>query len=122
MFPTTIYDVNVRLAQCHLESRTLFTSLSVRSREIFVRISYLYRRSTLFAYITTIMYKSLGTHLHLCGFFFQFTHAQPLPPPHKQRWMRVGVCPEFFRLSTLYRMGGWRTAKKFRKGCPTCIL
>ena len=51
----------------------------------------------------------------ICAAFFQFTHAQPLPPPYKQRWTRVGVYPEFFRVSTLYRVGKGRTAKKFRK-------
>ena len=81
MFPSAIYDVNVRLAQCHLESRSLFLSLGVRSREFFVRKSYLYRRSTLFAYITTIMSKSLGTHLHLCGFFSIHTCPTPTPTP-----------------------------------------
>ena len=30
---------------------------------------------------STIMTKSLVTNLHLWGFFFQFTHAQPLPCP-----------------------------------------
>ena len=50
--------------------------------------------------------------------FFQFTHDQPLPPPHKQRWTRVGVYPEFFRVSTLYRVGGGRTAKKKSKKMP----
>ena len=30
---------------------------------------------------STIMTKSLVTNLHLWGFFFQFTHAQPLPLP-----------------------------------------
>ena len=39
MFPSAIYDVNVRLAQCHLESRSLFLSLGVRSRAISVKLS-----------------------------------------------------------------------------------
>ena len=34
------------------------------------------------------MDKSLGTLLHLWS-YFQFTHTQPLPPPHKQRWTRL---------------------------------
>ena len=39
MFPSAIYDVNVRVAQCHLESRSLFLSLGVRSRAISVKLS-----------------------------------------------------------------------------------
>ena len=46
---------------------------------------------------------------------FQFTQVQPLPSPHKQCWTRVSRI--FFRVSTLYRVGGGRTARKFRKGC-----
>ena len=46
---------------------------------------------------------------------FQFTQVQPLSSPHKQCWTRVSRI--FFRVSTLYRVGGGRTARKFRKGC-----
>ena len=46
---------------------------------------------------------------------FQFTQVQPLPSPHKQCWMCVPRI--FFRVSTLYRVGGGRTARKFQKGC-----
>ena len=118
MFPTTIYDVNVRLAQCHLESRSLFTSLGVRSREIFVRKSYLYRCSTLFAHITTIMYNSLGT-------LFAFVHFNshiPNPYPHPTNNVgRVSACIQNF--SEFQHCIGWgRTAKNCRKGCPRCIL
>ena len=38
----------------------------------------------------TIMDKSLGTLLDFWG-IFQFTHAQPLPSPHKQRWTPVST-------------------------------
>ena len=53
----------------------------------------------------TIMDKSLGTLLRFWGKF------QPLPSPHKQ------CCTRVFFLSTLYRVGGVRTARQFRKGC-----
>ena len=43
------------------------------------------------------MNKSLGTLLHLWG-VFQFTHAQPLPSPHKQHWTLVSrIFSEFQR-------------------------
>ena len=48
----------------------------------------------------TIMNKSLGTLLHFWG-IFQFTQVQLLPSPHKQGWTG-----KFFRVSTLYRVGG----------------
>ena len=60
------------------------------------------------------MDKSLGTLLHFWG-VFQFTQVQTLPSPYKQCWMYVSRI--FFRVSTLYRVGGGRTARKFRKGC-----
>ena len=57
----------------------------------------------------TIMEKVLG-HLRFWS-VLQFTQVQPLPN-------NVGrVYPEFFRVSTLYSVGGGRTARKFRKGC-----
>ena len=113
MFPTTIYDVNVRLAQCHLESRSLFTSLGVRSREIFVRKSYLYRCSTLVAYITTIMYKSLGTDLHLCGFFS--IHTCPTPTPTLQT--TLDACRRVSRIFPSFSIvqGGGELQKTFEK-------
>ena len=44
----------------------------------------------------------------------QFTQVQPLPSPHKNAGR---VYPEFFfRVSTLYRVGGGRTARKSREG------
>ena len=46
---------------------------------------------------------------------FQFTQVQPLPSPHTQCWTSVSGI--FFRVSTLYRVGGRRTARKFHKGC-----
>ena len=60
------------------------------------------------------MDKSLGTLLHFWG-VFQFTQAQPLPSPHKQCWTLESRI--FVRVSTLYRVGGGRTARNFRKGC-----
>ena len=62
----------------------------------------------------TIVDKSLGTLLRFWG-VFQFTQVQPLPSPHKQCWTRVSRI--FFRVSTLYRVGGGRTARKFWKRC-----
>ena len=64
--------------------------------------------------LSTITDKSLGTLLHFWG-VFQFTQVQPLPSPHKQCWTHVSRI--FFRVSTLYRVGGGRTARKFLKGC-----
>ena len=55
--------------------------------------------------------KSWDT-LHFWG-VFQFTHAQPLPLPHKQSWARVSEI--FFRVSTLYRVGGRENCKKILK-------
>ena len=48
---------------------------------------------------------------------FQFTQVQSLPfSPQKQCWTRVSRI--FFRVSTLYRVGGGgRSARQFRKGC-----
>ena len=63
---------------------------------------------------TTIMDRSLGTLLHFWG-VFQFTQVQPLPSPHKQCWTRV--CRIFLRVSTLYWVGGGRTARNFRNRC-----
>ena len=63
---------------------------------------------------TTIMDKSLGTVLHFWG-VFQFTQAQPLPSDHSTM---LDLCIQnFFRVSTLYRVGRGRTARKFWKGC-----
>ena len=62
----------------------------------------------------TIMDKSLETLLPSWG-VFQFTQVEPLPSPHKQCWTSVSRI--FFRVSTFYRVGGGRTARKFRKGC-----
>ena len=62
----------------------------------------------------TIMDKRLGTLLRFWG-VFQFIQVQLLPSPHKQCWTRVSRI--FFRVSTLYRVGGGKTARKFRKGC-----
>ena len=63
--------------------------------------------------------RSLGTVLHFWG-FFQFTQAQLLPSPHKQSWKHVSRI--FFGVSTLYRVGRGRTARKFQKGCSILIL
>ena len=60
------------------------------------------------------MDKSLGTLLHFWG-IFQFTQVQPLPSPHKKCWTSVSRI--FSQVSTLYRVGGERTARKFRKRC-----
>ena len=46
---------------------------------------------------------------------FQFTQVQPLPSADKQWWTRVSRI--FFRVSTLYGVGGGRSARKFWKRC-----
>ena len=53
---------------------------------------------------------------HLWG-VFQFTQVQP-PPPQTPQTMLDACIQNFFRVSTLYRVGWGRTARKFRKGCP----
>ena len=57
---------------------------------------------------------SLGTLLHYLLGFFQFTHSQPFPPPHKQLWTCVS---KFFfsRDSTLYRLGDRELQESFEK-------
>ena len=58
--------------------------------------------------------KVLG-HFCISGTFFN-SHS-PNPSPHPTN--NVGrVYPDFFfQVSTLYRVGGGRTTRKFRKGC-----
>ena len=65
-------------------------------------------------YTTTVMDKSLGT-LCISGAFSNSHQSNPSPHPT----INVGrVYPEFFfRVSTLCRVGGGRTAKKIWKGC-----
>ena len=43
-------------------------------------------------------------------------HTGPTPPLIPQSMLDACV-QNFFRVSTLYRVGGGRTARKFRKGC-----
>ena len=72
--------------------------------------------------IPTIMDKSLGTLFPLWG-VFQFTQVQPLPSPTNNVGRGQGdglltrCIQNVFRVSTLYRVGGGRSARKFRKGC-----
>ena len=57
--------------------------------------------------------KVLG-HFCVSGAFSNSHRSNPSPHPTNT----VGrVFPEVFRVSTLYRVGGGRTARKFRKGC-----
>ena len=65
-------------------------------------------------YTTTVMDKSLGT-LCISGAFSNSHRSNPSPHPT----INAGrVYPEFFFLvSTLCRVGGGQTAKKFWKGC-----
>ena len=64
-------------------------------------------------FATTIMDKSLGT----LGFLGRFPiHTEPTPPLTPQTMLDACI-QNFFRVSTLYRVGGGRTARKFRKGC-----
>ena len=59
-------------------------------------------------------HKSWDTFAFLGRFPIQ---TGPIPPsPYKQCWTCVSrIC--FFRVSTLYRVEGGRTARKFQKGC-----
>ena len=58
------------------------------------------------------MEKPLACYFH---YLTNKTHRSN-PSPHPTN--NVGrVYPEFFRVSTLYRVGGGRTARNFRKGC-----
>ena len=72
--------------------------------------------------IPTIMDKSLGTLFPLWG-VFQFTQVQPLPSPTNNVGRGQGdglltrCIQNVFRVSTLYRVGRGRSARKFRKGC-----
>ena len=92
-----------------IQSKFSLRPLSFYKRPALVSLNEDYHELT-----ATIMDKSLGTLLRFWG-VFQFTQVQPLPSPHKQCWTRVSRI--FFRVSTLYRVGGGRTARKFRKGC-----
>ena len=57
--------------------------------------------------------KVLG-HFCVSGVFFNSHRSNPSPHPTNN----VGrMYPEFFRDSTLYRVGGGRTTRKFRKWC-----
>ena len=57
--------------------------------------------------------KVLG-HFYIFGTFSR-TRVQPLPSVHKQCWTRVSRT--LFRVSTLFRVGEGRTARKFRRRC-----
>ena len=61
-----------------------------------------------------IMDKSLGTLLHFRA--FSNSHRSN-PSPHPTNNVERVYAEFFFRVSTLYRVGGRRTAKKFRKRC-----
>ena len=61
--------------------------------------------------------KILG-HFCISGVFSNPHRSKPHPPPpppHKQCWTRISRI--FFRVSSLYRVGGGRTARNFRKEC-----
>ena len=94
--------------------------IALRSRLVLVLVFYHWLESgpgATFAQLlfsSTIMDKSLGTLLRFWG-VFQCTQFQPLPSPHKQCWTRVSRI--FFRVSTLHRVGGERSARKFRTWC-----
>ena len=92
-----------------IQSKFSLRPLSFYKRPALVSLNEDYHELT-----ATIMDKSLGTLLRFWG-VFQFTQVQPLPSPHKQCWTRASRI--FFRVSTLYRVGGGRTARKFRKEC-----
>ena len=58
-------------------------------------------------------YKVLG-HFCISGAFSNSHKSNPSPHPANNIGL---VYPESFRVSTLYRVGGGRTARHFRKGC-----
>ena len=60
------------------------------------------------------MDKSLGTLLRFWG-VLQFTQVKPLPLTPQT--MLEACIQNFSRVSTLYKVRGGRTARKFRKGC-----
>ena len=62
---------------------------------------------------TTFMDKSLGTLVFLARFPI---HTGPSPPLTPQTMLDAYIY-NFFRVSTLYRVGRGRTARNFRKGC-----
>ena len=63
------------------------------------------------------MDKSLGTLLRFWG-VFQFTQVQPPRSPHSTN--NVGrVYQEFFRVSTLYRVGEGELQENFEKDATT---
>jgi len=64
--------------------------------------------------VPTIMDKSIGTLLRFWG-VFQCIQAHL--PPLTQQTMLDACIQNFLRVSTLYRVGRGRTARKFRKGC-----
>ena len=62
---------------------------------------------------STKLDKSLRTLLHFWGVFL-FTQIQALPSPQNKSWTCVSRI--FFRVSTLHKLGGGRTARKFQNG------
>ena len=58
--------------------------------------------------------KSLDTFAFLGRFPI---HTGPTPPLTPQAMLDAYI-QNFFRVSTLYTVGGGRTARNFRKGCP----
>ena len=63
--------------------------------------------------VTTIMDKRLQTLLHFLG-RFPIIHTGPTPPLTPQTMLDACI-QNFFRVSTLYRVAGGRTARKFLK-------
>ena len=63
---------------------------------------------------TTIMDKSLE---HFCLFGAFSNSHRSNPTPLTLQTMLDACMQNFFRVSTLYRVGGGRSARKFRKGC-----
>ena len=59
--------------------------------------------------------KFLGHTNAFLGHLPILTQVQPLPSPHKQCW--TSGSRTFFWVSTLYRVGGGRTVRKFLKWC-----
>ena len=68
--------------------------------------------------VTTIMDKSLET----LAFLGRFTICTGPTPPLTPQTMSDVCIQNFFRVSTLYRVGGGRTARKFEKGAARTLI
>ena len=109
----------IGLSKTDITIRAVYSSLiptnSFGKRQQFSEIKHKKCKDKDELYLATIMDTNLGKLLRFWG-VFQFKQVQSLP--HKKQTM-LDACIQnfFFRVSTLYRVEGGRTARKFRKGC-----